>query len=278
MTVQPPPRQFLATGFRDVDTSGDTDACHRCLDLIAGVPFFNVVKQASIRIIADAAPERVLDAGCGAGVDLPSLASALPEPSTIIGLDASGALLGRAAVRIAAYSDRCRLVKGDILHTPFRDGTFGACRIDRVLQHIHTPEKAIGELARVLAPGGILVAFDNDWDTFGISLDDEELAELIRRSWRDSFASGRIGHNLPRIFRANGLLDVHAEPRTLVLDDLAVADPVFDLPHLLERMRLAGELAPDQVAMIKNEFVQRAREGRFGLSYTGYLVVGRKPE
>ncbi|HII99660.1 MAG TPA: methyltransferase domain-containing protein [Methanoregula sp.] len=278
MTVQPPPRQFLATGFRDVDTSGDTDACHRCLDLIAGIPFFNQVKQDSIRIIADAAPERVLDAGCGAGIDLAALALTLPEPSTIIGLDASAALLGRAAVRMAACSDRCRLVKGDILHMPFRDGAFGACRIDRVLQHIHTPEKAIGELTRALAPGGILVAFDNDWDTFRISLDDRDLAELIRRSWCDSFASGRIGHDLPQIFRANGLSEVHAEPRTLVLDDLALAEPVFDLPHLLERMRLAGELAPDQVAMIKTEFVQRAREGRFSLSYTGYLVVGRKPE
>ena len=278
MTVQPPPRQFLATGFRDVDTSGDTDACHRCLDLIAGIPFFNQVKQDSIRIIADAAPERVLDAGCGAGIDLAALALTLPEPSTIIGLDASAALLGRAAVRMAACSDRCRLVKGDILHMPFRDGAFGACRIDRVLQHIHTPEKAIGELARTLAPGGILVAFDNDWDTFRISLDDKELAERIRRSWRDSFASGRIGHDLPRIFRENGLSDVHAEPRTLALDDLAVADPVFDLPHLLERMQEGRELTPKKVAMIKTEFAQRACEGRFRLTYTGHLVWGRRQE
>jgi SAM-dependent methyltransferase len=278
MTVQPPPRQFLATGFRDVDTSGDTDACHRCLDLIAGIPFFNEVKQDSIHIIADARPGRVLDAGCGAGVDLPRLASALPTMSEIVGIDASGSLLAKAAGRTTAFADRCRLVKGNILHMPFRDGAFGACRIDRVLQHIHEPTRAIEELARALEPDGILVAFDNDWDTFGISLDDEELAERIRRSWRDSFASGRIGHNLPHIFRANGLSDVHAEPRTLVLDDLAVADPVFDLPHLLERMRQAGDLAPDKIAGIQHEFVQRACEGRFRLSYTGYLVVGRKQE
>ncbi len=271
-------RQFLATGFQNVDTSGDTHACHRCLELIAGVPFFNQVKQDSIRIMANAAPQRVLDAGCGAGVDLPSLVSALPTTSEIVGIDTSGSLLAKAAGRTTAFADRCRLVKGDILHMPFCDGSFGACRIDRVLQHIHEPSRALGELARVLAPGGILVAFDNDWDTFGISLDDEELAERIRGSWRDSFASGRIGHDLPRLFRACQLTGVQAEPRTLVLDDLAVADPVFDLPHLLERMRQAGELAPDQIAGIQNEFDERAREGRFRLTYTGYLVVGRKPE
>lgn len=278
MTRQPPPRQFLATGFRNVDTSGDTDACHRCLDLIAKVPFFNEVKRDSIRIMADATPERVLDAGCGAGVDLPRLASALPTTKDIVGFDASGSLLAKAAGRTVAFSDRCRLVKGNILHTPFRDSAFGACRIDRVLQHIHEPEMAIGELARILAPGGILIAFDNDWDTFAISLDDEELAERIRHSWRDSFASGRIGHDLPQIFRDCGLAEVKAEPRTLILDDLAVADPVFDLPHLLGRMQAAGELSPEEVAMIKTEFGKRAREGRFRLTYTGYLVWGKKQE
>jgi len=279
MTPPPTPsRQFLATGFRNVDTSGDTDACHRCLDLIAKVPFFNEVKRDSIRIIADASPHRVLDAGCGAGVDLPNLASALPAPSEIVGFDASASLLARAGDRIADCSTRCRLVKGDILHTPFRDGAFGACRIDRVLQHIHEPACAIEELARTLAQGGVLVAFDNDWDTFTISLDDQKLAERIRHSWRDSFASGRIGHDLPQIFRDCGLAEVKAEPRTLVLDNLAVAEPVFDLPRLLERMQKGGELTTDQVAGIRNEFTRRAREGRFRLTYTGFLVQGRKPE
>lgn len=273
-----PPRQFLATGFRDVDTSGDTDACHRCLDLIAGVPFFNEVKRDSIRIITDTKPERVLDAGCGAGIDLAALASALPDSTKIYGLDASGSLLAKTAERIRTFAGRCRLVKGNILHTPFHDGAFAACRIDRVLQHIHEPEKAIGELARILAPGGILVAFDNDWDTFGISLDDHDLAEKIQLSWRDSFGSGRIGHDLPQIFRDCGLTDIRAEPRTLILNDLALAEPIFDLAHLLERMRQAGELAPDQITGVQNEFAQRAREGRFSLTYTGFLVWGKKPE
>lgn len=271
-------RQFLATGFRDVDTSGDTDACHRCLDLIAGMPFFSGVKKESIRIVADARAHRVLDAGCGAGVDLAALASTLPDSSEIVGLDASGALLARAREQNGASGNRCRLVKGNLLHTPFRNGSFDACRIDRVLQHIQKPDRAVGELVRILAPGGVLVAFDNDWDTFRIALDNPELEEKIRGSWRDSLASGRIGYDLPRIFQECRLADIRAEPRTLVLDDLALAEPVFDLPHFLQRMQGDGELTPDQVTGIRDEFAARAREGRFRLTYTGYLVWGRKRE
>jgi SAM-dependent methyltransferase len=146
-----------------------------------------------------------------------------------------------------------------------------------VLQHIHEPRRAIGELARTLAPGGVLVAFDNDWETFTISLDDPELTERIRCSWRDSFAAGRIGHDLPRLFREDGLTRIHALPRTLVLDDLAVAEPVFDLPQLLARMQESGELTSNQVTGIWDEFAALARDGRFHLTYTGYLVWGKKP-
>jgi len=65
---------YLATGFRDVDRSGDTTACTNCLDLLADFPFFRDIKQENFRIIAGTEPALVLDAGYGAGNDLYTLA------------------------------------------------------------------------------------------------------------------------------------------------------------------------------------------------------------
>ncbi|NMB78158.1 MAG: methyltransferase domain-containing protein [Methanomicrobiales archaeon] len=273
-----PSRQSLATGFRNVDTSGDTDACQRCLDLIAGIPFFSAVKHDSIRLIAGAAPESVLDAGCGAGVDLAALHENLPPHCRITGFDASGSLLKRARVRTRGIRDRCTLVKGDLLATPFRPGSFEAVRIDRVLQHIRQPDLTIRELARVLKSGGTLVAFDNDWDTFSLSLDDRKTVDRIRIAWRDSFASGRVGADLPGIFSASGFGEVHAEPRTLILTDLPVAEQVFDLSHLLERMENTGVLRAGQAGAIRRELEQKAQKGMFTSGYTGYLVTGIKED
>jgi SAM-dependent methyltransferase len=270
-------RQSLATGFRNVDTSGDPGACHRCLDLIADIPFFREVKRDSVRIIADAGAKRVLDGGCGAGSDLATLATCLAEPCEIIGLDASAALLTRAGER-HEVRNRCSLVKGDILNNPFRDGSFDACRIDRVLQHLHEPALAIHELVRIIRPGGMLVAFDNNWDTFSISLDDREITARISRFWRDSFASGRIGKDLPRLFRECGLVEICDEPRVLAESDLSVAEQIFDLPHLLERMEQAGALLQGATTEIHRELLQRAGNGTFSSGYTGHLVWGRKPE
>jgi SAM-dependent methyltransferase len=273
-------RKSLAMGFRDVDTSGDTDVCQRCLDTIAGIPFFRNVKHDSIHIIANATtnPTHVLDAGCGTGSDLLALASALPQQSHVVGLDMSMSLLSRASERTAGIGGRGSLVRGDLLQSPFRNRTFDACRIDRVLQHLHEPECAVRELARILKPGGTLVAFDNDWDTFSISLDNREIAARIGRFWRDSFASGRIGMELARIFRDCGIIEIHNEPRTLVLTDLPLAEQVFDIPHLLNRMIQAGALEPVDATAVRDELGRKAREGTFTSGYTGYLIWGKKPE
>ncbi|MDD1694546.1 MAG: methyltransferase domain-containing protein [Methanoregula sp.] len=270
-------RQSLATGFRDVDSSGDTNACHRCLSLIAGIPFFRDIKEESFQILADANPAEVLDAGCGGGVDLVSLIQRLPDRCQVIGLDASESLLTRAAERTKDFTDRCSLVRGDITTIPCKEGVFDACRIDRVLQHLRDPEAGIRELVRVMKPGGTLVAFDNDWDTFSVSLDDQEIATRIRRSWRDSFASGRVGHDLHGLFETCGITAIRAEPRVLELTDLSIAKQVFDLPDLLERMVGAGALEPGETAVIWEELIRKARKGMFSAGYTGYLVRGTKP-
>jgi hypothetical protein len=129
----------------------------------------------------------------------------------------------------------------------------------------------------VTAPGGILVAFDNDWDTFRISLDDKELAAVLARFWRDSFASGRIGRDLPGLFRKAGLDGIRTEPWKLVLTDLSVARQVFDLPDLIERTVQAGVLTPAEAAEVRTELLCRAEEGTFSSGYTGFLVQGMKP-
>jgi SAM-dependent methyltransferase len=248
-----------------------------CLDLISGIPYFRDIKEQMLRFIVERSPKRILDAGCGPGTDLVSLAPRLPGSCHIVGLDASRAFLRMAAERTFAFRDRCFLVQGDVLDIPLVDSIFEACRIDRVLQHIREPSRTVTELFRVLVPGGILVAFDNDWDTFVIGLDNDDLARRLLQFWRDSFASGRIGRDLPLLLCQCGLLNVHSEPRTLVLTDLTIASQVFNIPVLIERTRSAGVLTPDETAAVWQELLQRSEEGTFFSRYTGYLVQGTKP-
>jgi SAM-dependent methyltransferase len=272
-----PERQFLSAGFQDVDGSGTPGTYRQCLDFICGIPFFHEAKERSFRSIVETDPVSILDAGCGAGSDLAALASRIDAGCSLAGLDSSSSLLRMAWDRTREYRGRCSLIRGDILDIPCRGGAFDAVRIDRVLQHLPGPVRGVRELVRVLVPGGTLVAFDNDWDTFRIDLDDRDLALRLTRFFRDSFASGLVGRELPEIFADCGLEEIRVEPRTLVLHDLSIAWQLFDLSALLQRTQEKGIMTPAEVLEVRAELSRRAEEGTFSAGYTGYLVWGTKP-
>jgi ubiquinone/menaquinone biosynthesis C-methylase UbiE len=88
----------------------------------------------------------------------------------------------------------------DAAHLPFGDASFDACRIDRVLQHIADPARALAKMIRVLRPGGVLVAFDSDWETLLVDSGDHALTRIILNAWCDRFPSGWIGRRLVPLF------------------------------------------------------------------------------
>jgi len=103
----------------------------------------------------------LLDAGCGYGrVSIPLL-EANPR-LRCIGVDASPVML-RKFVHLAAehgVRDRVELFCGNVDVLPFSDGYFQCVLSCAVLLHIPKPEvkRIIGECARVLKPGGTMVA------------------------------------------------------------------------------------------------------------------------
>src|SRR6202023_1920244 len=83
--------------------------------------------------------------------------------------------------------------QGDAHHLPFPDLTFDACRVDRVLQHLEDPQRAIAEMARVLKIGGRIAAAEPDWDTLVIDVPDRSLARQKRFFNNTTDIAGRGG-------------------------------------------------------------------------------------
>ncbi len=94
---------------------------------------------------------RLLEAGCGAGL---ALSLAAERGAEVTGLDASAGLLEIAAGRLPEAS----LHQGDLEELPFGEDTFDAVSAFNSVQFAASPERALGELARVARPGaGIAV-------------------------------------------------------------------------------------------------------------------------
>jgi SAM-dependent methyltransferase len=103
----------------------------------------------------------VLDAGCGSCAKSILLAS---RGFIVVGTDFSGNALELAAeaVRTRGLAERITLRQGDLLSLPFGDGEFRYILCWGVLMHVPELERAVKELARVLAPGGVLVVSEGN--------------------------------------------------------------------------------------------------------------------
>jgi SAM-dependent methyltransferase len=111
-------------------------------------------ERLSERLLAFAGPVaglRLLDAGCGGGGLARRFAAA---GARVAGLDASAAMLGRARSAAGAW------VRGDARRLPFAAASFDLAACSLVLHYLHDPGRALGEIARVLRPGGRLVLAD----------------------------------------------------------------------------------------------------------------------
>ena len=103
---------------------------------------------------------RVLEAGCGTGMILKEVA---PVARRAVGLDLSPGMLRKARARGLS------VVHGSVTDLPFSDGEFDLCYSFKVLAHVERIERALHEMARVVRPGGHIIAeFYNPWSLRGL--------------------------------------------------------------------------------------------------------------
>src|SRR3954466_1172809 len=110
---------------------------------------------AALSAFADAAWS-VGDLGCGTGQVSAALA---PFVKRLIAVDASAAMLQAAKKRLQGF-DNVDLRRGEIEALPIDDSLLDAATLMLVLHHVPEPERALGEVGRVLKPRGRAIVVD----------------------------------------------------------------------------------------------------------------------
>jgi demethylmenaquinone methyltransferase/2-methoxy-6-polyprenyl-1,4-benzoquinol methylase len=101
---------------------------------------------------------RVLDLATGTG-DIAYLLHR--EGSSVVGLDLTPRMI-ELAIAKASHDSRPRFLVGDMTALPFSAGRFDVVTTGYGLRNVPDLERAIGEIARVLVPGGRLLSLDFD--------------------------------------------------------------------------------------------------------------------
>lgn len=163
---RPEPKQRLTTVFDAPDTkrryvSRMFDTIAPRYDLITRLLSFGRDQRWKARLIELAAidrGQRVLDLACGTG-DLALGAAA--RSASVVGLDLTERMIDLARRRPAAGDDVAWLV-GDMHALPVTSGLFDVVTTGYGLRNVPDLRVALGEIHRVLRPGGILCSLDFD--------------------------------------------------------------------------------------------------------------------
>jgi ubiquinone/menaquinone biosynthesis C-methylase UbiE len=112
--------------------------------------------------LGERARGRVLEVAIGTGRNLPHY----PAGATVTGIELSPVMLAIARQRAADLGRDVDLWEGDAEHLPCRDMSFDTVLCALSLCTIPNPAAAIGEMKRVLVPGGRLLLLDHIGSTW----------------------------------------------------------------------------------------------------------------
>lgn len=148
-SVFPSPDLAETPGVNDYDSFAEAYTASNETNLINAY----YERPAMLSLAGDVAGRRILDAGCGAG---PLFEALRDRGATVTGIDKSAGMLRLARRRLGEDADLQVAELGQPL--PFPDDTFDDVTASLVLHYLEDWGPALGELRRVLKPGGRLIA------------------------------------------------------------------------------------------------------------------------
>lgn len=270
-------------GFHRVDEQPDPSYLIRGMEQTAGFPAVVELRARERAHLAPRPGDALLDVGCGIGDVARSVAAAVAPNGRVVGIDASESMLAVARQRAAADGLQATFRAGDAMALDEPDESFDLCRSERVLQWLPDLTAAVGEMVRVLRPGGRLSLIDTDWRTFTVDLPDLELplalsAALVREKGEPRTAGAR----LLNLCRDAGLVDLQAHAATHVWDRWdpdreAAPAGFFPLDVAFRGLEDQGLLDTATVDALVEQVESVARADRFFMTLTMIGVTARKP-
>ena len=112
-----------------------------------GIEIERSSKNYLLRLVNSFEIDRILDLGCGAGIN----SSRLLSPRNVVGVDISP-----EAIKLYKKNGFRGKVADLTAGLPFKNNYFDAVLFSEVLEHIPSTRQALDELHRVLRPGGLL--------------------------------------------------------------------------------------------------------------------------
>jgi SAM-dependent methyltransferase len=197
------------------------------------------------------------------------MAPLVAEGGQVHGADISEQMLKLAR---AAGVD-ARLVIGTSL--PFGDGQFDAAVATQVYEFVEDLAGALGELYRVLRPGGRVVILDTDWDSIVWHSRDPERMRRVLDGWRARTANPYLPRTLARELQNAGFEVTGCE--ALAILDRRGEEGSYSARQIDHLGASASGVSEADIAEWAADLRALARSGDYFFSLNRYLFLARKP-
>lgn len=164
--------------------------------------------------------ERILDVGCGPGFYCAELLQEVGASGSVVGVDASPAMLALARRRCAGH-DNIEFHEASAIGLPVEYESFDAALCVQVLEYVADPTAGLAEMNRALRPGGRVVVWDIDWATVSLHSEDPARMERVLTAWDEHLAHRSLPRTISSRLRAAGFEDIR-------MDAYAFASVEFD--------------------------------------------------
>ena len=259
-------------GFTDVDAQANPTSWVNALDRLAEEPFYRSYQQKVRELLCPMSSGRYLEVGAGTGLSAAKLATDFDL--SVITTD-----LSQTMSRAQAARGLRAVVTADAEALPFRANVFDGAWADRTMQHVLHPLVCLGELIRVVRPGGRVVLADPDHATQGLAGVEEELSRLVLTFRADrALRNGRLAHRHAALLIERGLSDITVETRTAVVRDPVSMDNVWGLRSWARSAAGTGMMTAEQADAFEAQFDEAVTRNRFAYTVTFFITAGTVSE
>jgi SAM-dependent methyltransferase/TusA-related sulfurtransferase len=255
-------QQLVRAAYRAVDVPRGSGSVYYTAEQLAALPPGAVAWSFGVGNPLEHAVlplgSRVLDVGCGGGIDVLLAARRVGVDGHVTGLDLLPEMCARARANAEdAGVENVEIVEGEMEAIPLPDDAVDAVISNGVINLSARKMRALFECARVLRPGGHLCLTD-------VTIDERDLPPevlLHPAAWSGCAAGAMAERALLRALGRVGLVDVEVRERHPFGVEDCARFPLFT-PDLLEVMRTT--IPPDRQPAIATVVTVTARQPEKG--------------
>jgi ubiquinone/menaquinone biosynthesis C-methylase UbiE len=219
--------------------------------------------------------DRVLDVGCGPGLDVQRIHRLDGLTIDVVGVDIRffpwKQQMGTSADSGEAF------VVANAERLPFNENMFDAVWAHRLLQHVDDPIGSLLEIKRVAKPEGRIVLADSDHSSARVFCNDKICGKRLMEFRASTIKNGTAGRMLSTWCKQVSLSVVHGETIDIDIGSLELAGRLgFFFGGWTDKFRLRGRRRGAELAAFLAAIARHDELGTFRFSSKFHMVLARK--